>query len=112
MHKEIFGPVLPIVPFDTLEDALSIANESRYGLSAYLFTNDIRAIMQAVNEISFGEVYINRVGPESLQGFHGGYGDSGVGGDDGSHGLDAYLRKKTVYLNYSGAATVPLVPAP
>jgi lactaldehyde dehydrogenase/glycolaldehyde dehydrogenase len=112
MHKEIFGPVLPIVPFDTLEDALSIANESRYGLSAYLFTNDMRAIMQAVNEISFGEVYINRVGPESLQGFHGGYGDSGVGGDDGSHGLDTYLRKKTVYLNYSGAATVPVVPAP
>lgn len=111
MHKEIFGPVLPIVPFDTLDEALSIANESRYGLSAYLFTNDMRTIMRAVNEISFGEVYVNRVGPESIQGFHGGYGDSGIGGDDGSHGLDVYLRKKTVYLNYSGAATVPVVPA-
>jgi lactaldehyde dehydrogenase/glycolaldehyde dehydrogenase len=109
MHREIFGPVLPIVPFDTLDEALSIANESRYGLSAYLFTNDMRAIMQAVNEISYGEVYINRVGPESIQGFHGGYGDSGIGGDDGAHGLEAYLRKKTVYLNYSGAATVPVM---
>jgi lactaldehyde dehydrogenase/glycolaldehyde dehydrogenase len=111
MHKEIFGPVLPIVPFDTLDEALSIANESRYGLSAYLFTNDMRTIMQTVNEITYGEVYVNRVGPESIQGFHGGYGDSGIGGDDGSHGLEAYLRKKTVYLNYSGAATVSIMPA-
>jgi lactaldehyde dehydrogenase/glycolaldehyde dehydrogenase len=109
MHREIFGPVLPIVPFDTLDEALSIANESRYGLSAYLFTNDMRAIMQTVNEITYGEVYINRVGPESIQGFHGGYGDSGIGGDDGAHGLETYLRKKTVYLNYSGAATVPVM---
>lgn len=111
MRREIFGPVVPIVPFDTLDEALAIANESRYGLSAYLFTNDMRAIMQTVNEVTFGEVYVNRVGPEALQGFHGGYGDSGIGGDDGSHGLEAYLRKKTVYLNYSGTATVPIIAA-
>jgi lactaldehyde dehydrogenase / glycolaldehyde dehydrogenase len=109
MRKEIFGPVVPIMPFDTLDEALALSNTSRYGLSAYLFTNDMRAIMRTVNELEFGEVYVNRVGPESLQGFHGGYGDSGVGGDDGTHGLEAYLRKKTVYLNYSGAATVPVI---
>jgi lactaldehyde dehydrogenase / glycolaldehyde dehydrogenase len=109
MRKEIFGPVVPIVPFDTLDEALELANTSRYGLSAYLFTNDMRTIMRTVNELEFGEVYVNRVGPESLQGFHGGYGDSGIGGDDGTHGLEAYLRKKTVYLNYSGAATVPVL---
>jgi lactaldehyde dehydrogenase/glycolaldehyde dehydrogenase len=109
MRKEIFGPVVPIVPFDTLDEALELANTSRYGLSAYLFTNDMRTIMRTVDELEFGEVYVNRVGPESLQGFHGGYGDSGIGGDDGTHGLEAYLRKKTVYLNYSGAATVPVL---
>jgi lactaldehyde dehydrogenase/glycolaldehyde dehydrogenase len=110
MRREIFGPVLPIIPFDRFDDALAIVNDSRYGLSAYLFTNDMPTIMRAVTDIGFGEVYINRVGPESLQGFHGGYGESGLGGDDGTHGLEAYLRKKTVYMNYSGRATVPLMP--
>lgn len=110
MHKEIFGPVLPIIPFDSFDEALTIVNDSRYGLSAYLFTNDMPTIMRAVTDVEFGEVYVNRVGPESLQGFHVGYGESGLGGDDGTHGLEAYLRKKTVYLNYSGKPTVPLMP--
>lgn len=110
MRREIFGPVVPIMPFETFEEAVSIANDSRYGLSAYLFTNDMPTIMRTVTDISFGEVYVNRVGPESLQGYHAGYRESGQGGDDGIHGLEAYLRKKTVYLNYSGKSTVPLMP--
>lgn len=57
--------------------------------------------MDTVTEIDFGEVYVNRIGPESLQGFHAGYRQSGIGGDDGEYGLEAYLRKKTVYVNYA-----------
>ena len=110
MQKEIFGPVVPVIPFKTFEQAVDITNASRFGLSAYLFTNDFGRIMKAVTDINFGEVYVNRVGPESLQGFHVGYRESGVGGDDGLHGLEIYLRKKTVYVNYSGAPTVPLMP--
>jgi len=79
-------------------------------LSAYLFTDHMPTIMKAVSEIQFGELYVNRIGPESLQGFHVGYGDSGVGGDDGVHGLEAYMRKKTVYLNHSGTSPVGLMP--
>ncbi|MDP1732651.1 MAG: aldehyde dehydrogenase [Devosia sp.] len=110
MRSEIFGPVVPIVPITSFDHALSIANDTRYGLSAYVFTNNMRTIMRAVNEVAFGEVYINRVGPEGVQGFHTGYGDSGPGGDDGIHGLETFLAKKTVYLNYSGGQTVPLMP--
>jgi lactaldehyde dehydrogenase/glycolaldehyde dehydrogenase len=110
LKSEIFGPVVPIMPFDSFDEVVHQANDSRYGLSAYLFTNDVTKIMRAVNEVAFGELYVNRVGPESLQGFHVGYHDSGFGGDDGSHGLEAYLRKKTVYLNYSGAPTSGLMP--
>lgn len=110
MHKEVFGPVLPIFPFSTFDEAITIANDSYYGLSAYLFTQHMPTIMRAVNDLQFGEVYVNRVGPESLQGFHVGYKNSGLGGDDGIHGLEAYLRKKTVYVNYSGGATVSLMP--
>jgi lactaldehyde dehydrogenase/glycolaldehyde dehydrogenase len=110
MTREIFGPVVPIMPFDTFEEAVEITNASRYGLSAYLFTNDLGRVMNAVNDVSFGEIYVNRIGPEALQGYHVGFRESGLGGDDGSHGLESYLRKKTVYVNYSGGATVPLMP--
>ncbi|CDX30394.1 aldehyde dehydrogenase A, NAD-linked [Mesorhizobium sp. ORS 3359] len=110
MTREIFGPVVPIMPFDSFEEAVSITNASRYGLSAYLFTNDLSRVMNAVNEVSFGEIYVNRIGPEMLQGFHVGFRESGLGGDDGVHGLESYMRKKTVYVNYSGAATAALMP--
>ncbi|MCC5967518.1 MAG: aldehyde dehydrogenase [Natronohydrobacter sp.] len=110
MRDEIFGPVVPLMKVSDFDEAVSIANDSRYGLSAYLFTNDFSRIMHAVHDVRFGEIYINRVGPEALQGYHTGYRNSGPGGDDGIHGLDAYLRKKTVYANYSGRSPVALMP--
>lgn len=110
MRDEIFGPVVPVMRVSSFDEALRIANDSRYGLSAYLFTNDFARIMQAVQDVRFGEIYINRIGPEALQGYHTGYRNSGPGGDDGIHGLDAYLRKKTVYANYSGRSPVGLMP--
>jgi lactaldehyde dehydrogenase/glycolaldehyde dehydrogenase len=110
MREEVFGPVTPILPFDTFQEAVAISNDSPYGLSAYLFTNDLTRVMESVNDIRFGEIYVNRIGPESLQGFHVGYRSSGIGGDDGPHGLDLYLRKKTVYVNYSGKPPTALMP--
>lgn len=110
MRDEIFGPVVPVMKVSSFEEALDIANDSRYGLSAYLFTNDFARIMKAVQDVRFGEIYVNRVGPESVQGYHTGYRNSGPGGDDGIHGLDAYLHKKTVYANYSGKSPVGLMP--
>ena len=110
MQNEIFGPVVPILPFDDFDSVLSAANNSRYGLSAYLFTNDLQKTMRAVADLDFGELYINRVGPESLHGYHVGYRESGIGGEDGIHGLDAYLKKKTVYVNTSGGPATGLMP--
>ncbi len=110
MRDEIFGPVVPVMKVSGFDEALDIANDSVYGLSAYLFTNDFARIMQAVQDVRFGEVYINRIGPEAVQGYHTGYRSSGPGGDDGIHGLDSYLHKKTVYANYSGKSPVGLMP--
>jgi len=110
MRTEIFGPVVPIVPFDSFDDAVAIANEGSFGLSSYIFTRDFQTIMEAIDRIEVGEVYVNRAGPESVHGFHGGWKDSGVAGDDGVHGLEVYMRKKTVYVNYSGKTTVNLMP--
>lgn len=110
MRDEIFGPVVPIAVFKGFEEVVGNVNDSRYGLSAYIFTNDMQKIMRCVRDIDFGEIYVNRIGPESLQGFHVGYRQSGVGGDDGAAGLEIYLKKKTVYLNYGAAAATTLMP--
>jgi lactaldehyde dehydrogenase/glycolaldehyde dehydrogenase len=110
MQDEIFGPVVPIVRFNRFKDAVIASNGSQYGLSAYLFTGDLKRVMTAVRDIDFGELYVNRIGPESLQGFHVGYRQSGVGGDDGSHGLEIYLKKKTVYVNYGDTPATTLMP--
>jgi lactaldehyde dehydrogenase/glycolaldehyde dehydrogenase len=100
VQREVFGPVLPIQPFDDFDEAVTKANDSPYGLTAYVYTRDYDRAMRAVDEIDFGEVYVNKIGPEQLQGFHTGYRLSGMGGDDGPHGYERYLRRKTVYLRY------------
>jgi lactaldehyde dehydrogenase/glycolaldehyde dehydrogenase len=105
VQREVFGPVLPIQPFDDFEEVVSLANDSPYGLSAYVFTSDLHRAMRAIDDIDFGEIYVNKIGPEQLQGFHTGYRLSGMGGDDGPYGYERYLRRKTVYLHYEGFGT-------
>jgi len=102
MQKEIFGPVVPVMEFSDFEQGMSYANDSRFGLAAFLFSNDMNRIMRAIRDLEFGELYINRSIGESIHAFHGGWKESGAGGDDGRHGLEHYLQKKTVYLRYSG----------
>ena len=100
-QKETYGPVLPIMKVKDFDEALLFANDCDYGLSAYLFTNNAKNIMRAVNELEFGEVYTNRENGEMVNAFHNGYKLSGFGGEDGKHGLEGYLQKKTVYMNYN-----------
>lgn len=98
MTEEVFGPVTPITSFRDWSEVRDRANATRYGLSAYVYTADLDSAMRASRDLAFGEVYINRVGPEEINGFHIGYRESGLGGDDGPHGLDLYSRRQTVYL--------------
>lgn len=102
MQAEVFGPVLPVMEFQDFEEGLSYANDSRYGLAGYLFSNDMNKIMRAVRDMEVGELYINRGAGESIHGYHTGWKQSGIGGDDGKYGLEHYLRRKTVYLKYEG----------
>lgn len=103
MREEVFGPVAAIMPFDDIDEAIALANDTAYGLSAYIYSNDLRKTMRLVDELRCGEIYVNNVGPEQVQGFHSGTGLSGYGGDDGEHGLERYMRRKTVYLSYGDA---------
>ncbi|PID51546.1 MAG: aldehyde dehydrogenase [Pasteurellales bacterium] len=101
IQQEIFGPVLPIMPFDTLDQAIEYANDSEYGLTSSIYTQNLDVAMRASREIKFGETYINRENFEAMQGFHAGFRKSGIGGADGKHGLEEFLQTKVVYLQYN-----------
>ena len=101
MREEIFGPVTPIARISSFDEALKLANDSDFGLEAFLFTRDMRRVERAVLELDFGEICINRGMGEQRQGFHNGFKLSGTGGEDGKYGLENYLAKKTFYVNFS-----------
>ena len=100
MQREIFGPVLPIATFETLDEALGYANDCDYGLTSSIYTRSLDVAMRASNEMKFGETYVNRENFEAMQGFHAGWRKSGIGGADGKHGLEEYLQTHVVYMNY------------
>ena len=65
-QQETFGPIAPMMKVKSFDEAIELANDCEYGLSAYLFTNNAKLIMRAVNELDFGEVYVNRENGELL----------------------------------------------
>lgn len=101
MQEEIFGPVVPVMIVEDFDEGLRLANESQYGLSAYVFTKDMRRMMRLVQELKFGEIYVNRPGGDAVHAHHAGMRHSGIGGEDGKYGLEAYFQKKTMYVNYA-----------
>lgn len=101
MQKEIFAPILPIVKFDTLDEAIDMANDCEYGLTSSIYTQNLDVAMRACKEIKFGETYINRENFEAMQGFHAGFRKSGIGGADGKHGLEEYLATHVVYMQHN-----------
>jgi lactaldehyde dehydrogenase / glycolaldehyde dehydrogenase len=98
VRKEIFGPVIPLVQFNDLDEAIAMANDSDYGLTSSVYTRDLNVALRACQEIRFGETYINRENFEAMQGFHAGWRKSGIGGADGKHGLYEYTQTHVVYM--------------
>ncbi len=99
--KEIFGPVVPVVVIDGLEQGIAYANDSELGLTSSIYTRNINSAMHACSELKFGETYINRENFEALQGFHAGWRKSGIGGTDGKHGLYEFMQTQVVYLQHA-----------
>jgi lactaldehyde dehydrogenase / glycolaldehyde dehydrogenase len=97
-RTEIFGPVVPIIAFDDLDQAIHYANDSDYGLTSSIYTRDLNVALKACRQIRFGETYINRENFEAMQGFHAGWRKSGIGGADGKHGLYEFTQTHVVYL--------------
>jgi acyl-CoA reductase-like NAD-dependent aldehyde dehydrogenase len=98
-REEIFGPVMSVIPFRSVDDVLAMANDNDYGLAAAVWTNDIKKAMRAAQALRAGIVWINDTQPAPTEMPWGGYKQSGVGRELGKHGLDDYLEEKSVYLN-------------
>jgi lactaldehyde dehydrogenase/glycolaldehyde dehydrogenase len=100
VESEVFGPVTPIVAVGSLEEAVERTNASRFGLSAYLYTESYRKAMRAARDLECGELYINRGIGEALQAHHSGHRQSGMGGEDGIYGLLRYTQLRSVYHHF------------
>jgi acyl-CoA reductase-like NAD-dependent aldehyde dehydrogenase len=98
-QEEIFGPILTTLNFSTFEEAISIANDSQYGLAAGVWTKDINKAIRASREIKAGTVYINNYeeGVDSTIPL-GGYKQSGIGRDNGYQALENYLQLKSTWI--------------
>ena len=103
-QEEIFGPTTVVMPVASLDDALSAANSTHYGLSLSVYTNDLRKAFRAIQELDAGIVYVNAptIGAEIQLPF-GGTRDTGNGHRDaGGHVLDEFTEWKSIYIDYSG----------
>jgi len=98
IKKEIFGPVLPVMPFDDYDEVIALANDCEYGLTSSVFSTNINTVMHAIKDLKFGETYVNREHFEAMNGFHAGWRKSGIGGADGKYGLMEYLQTQVAYI--------------
>lgn len=103
-REEIFGPVLSLLTVDTLDEAIELNNEVRYGLSSSIFTSDVNRAFHAMRDLSSGIVYINHgTSGAEIQFPFGGIRATGNGmREAGQAGLDTFTEWKTVYVDYSG----------
>ncbi len=103
-QEEIFGPVVAVIPCDNLEHAIEIANNSKYGLSSSIYTNDIKKAFIAIRDLYTGITYVNAptIGAEVHLPF-GGVNQTGNGHREGGHAvMDIFTEWKAVYIDFSG----------
>ena len=105
MQEETFGPVAPIAAFDSLQDGITMANNTSFGLAAYIYTQSLDTAYYATKHLKFGGVGVNVNDITDIRGAFGGVKQSGVGRELGEPGLDSYMEVKHIRYRYQGPAT-------
>ncbi|MGF1668145.1 MAG: NAD-dependent succinate-semialdehyde dehydrogenase [Acidimicrobiia bacterium] len=100
--EEVFGPVLPVIPFDTTDEAIAMANATEYGLASFVWTNHLGTAFRVSDALEFGMVGVNEWYPVTPEAPFGGTKQSGMGRESGLEGLHEYVETKTRYLGGLG----------
>jgi gamma-glutamyl-gamma-aminobutyraldehyde dehydrogenase len=103
-QEEVFGPVLAVIPFDTLDEAIRIANGTRYALGAAIWTRDIDKAQHAATHLVAGSIYVNACGGVMVEMPFGGFRESGFGRDRSLHAFDKYTDLKAVMMRHTPPA--------
>ena len=93
-REETFGPVAAVIPFDEEDDVIAMANDTDYGLAAYVYTQNLSRALRTFEDLNFGIIGINDINPTSAAAPFGGMKESGLGREGAREGLDEYLETK------------------
>lgn len=96
MHEETFGPVLPVQPFSDETEVITKANDTDYGLAAYVFTENTSTAIRVSEKLDYGIVGVNDVFPATPEAPFGGVKQSGLGKEGGHHGMEEFMEKKLI----------------
>jgi len=108
-REEVFGPVLSTIVFDTMEEAVAIANDTEFGLAAGLWTADMKQALRMSNLLEAGSVWVNTYRDVSYTTPFGGYKKSGIGRENGVEGIREYLQTKAIWLSTAEEIANPFV---
>jgi len=106
-QEEVFGPVLAVIPFEDEEEAIRIANATRYGLAAGVWTENLSRALRMTRALRAGQVWVNTYRSLAVQTPFGGFKESGFGREKGKQALDEFLASKNVMIDFSGVARDP-----
>ena len=106
-QEEVFGPVLAVIPFEDEEEAIRLANDTRYGLAAGVWTENLSRALRVTRALRAGQVWVNTYRSLAVQTPFGGFKESGFGREKGEQALDEFLASKNVMIDFSDVQRDP-----
>ena len=101
MTEETFGPAVGVMPFDTIEEVIELANDTNYGLATYVYTEDLNEADRFTSQLDSGNVAVNNPDAGVINAPYGGFKESGIGYEHGKAGMMEYVKTKHIRIKYS-----------